>query len=296
VAQKIATLAQKAALEKMTIAQYAAKIAQDGLNKAMKANAVGLIVSAITLLVSAFVTQWNNCESFRKFWQNLWEGIKNAAKAVADWFVQAWSAVGNFFSNMWTGLSNGAKKAWQGIKDTFSSVASFFSDIFGKAWAGVKKVFSTGGKIFDGIKDGIVKAFKTVVNAIIKGINKVVSLPFEGLNKILDKIAKLSIAGVKPFSWLTWRAPVPQLPELATGGVVRKATAAVIGEDGAEAVVPLEKNTGWIKKLAEEIAVQQPRGVVVNQHNVFSQPHTRLEMYKTKQNTAAAVRLAMNGA
>ena len=121
------------------------------------------------------------------------------------------------------------------------------------------------------------------------------SLPFDGLNKTLDKITGLNIAGVKPFDWLTWRAPVPQLPMLATGGVVRKATAAVIGENGAEAVVPLEKNTGWIKKLAAEISAQQPKSVV-NQTNNYAQAHSRLELYKTKQNTAAAVRLALNGA
>ena len=37
-------------------------------------------------------------------------------------------------------------------------------------------------------------------------------------------------------------------------------------------------------------------GVVVNQVNNYSQSHSRYELYKTKQNTAAAVRLAMAGA
>ena len=259
------------ALQGMTAAQAA-------LNLVMSMNPIGLVVAAVAGLVAAFVVLWNKCDAFREFWINLWHGLTNVAKSA------------------WQGLTDGAKSAWQGVKNTFSTVATFFSDIFGKAWAGVKKVFSTGGKIFDGIKDGIVKAFKTVVNAIIAGINKVVKLPFEGLNGILDKLSALSIAGVKPFDWLTWRAPIPQLPELAKGGVVRKATTAIIGEDGAEAVVPLEKNTGWIKKLAVEIAAQQPRGVVVNQTNNYAQAHSRLELYKSKQATAAAVRLAMTGA
>lgn len=288
------------ALEGMTIAQAA-------LNAVMAMNPIGLIIAAVVGLVAAFVVLWNKCDAFREFWLNLWDGIKSAFKATTDWIVNAFNnvvsffsnataSVGRFFSDTWQGLTDGAKSAWQGIKNTFSTVASFFSDTFGKAWAGVKKVFSVGGKIFDGIKDGIVKAFKAVVNAIIAGINKVVKLPFEGLNKILDKITGLSIAGVKPFDWLTWRAPIPQLPELATGGVVRKATTAVIGEDGAEAVVPLERNTGWIKKVAAELAEQQPQSVVVNQTNNFAQAHSRLEMYKAKQQTAAAVRLALTGA
>ncbi len=36
-------------------------------------------------------------------------------------------------------------------------------------------------------------------------------------------------------------------------------------------------------------------GVVVNQYNTYSQAHSRYELYKTKQQTAAAVRLAMAG-
>ena len=310
------------AMEGMTLAQYA-------LNLAMNANPVGLIVAAIAGLVAAFVVLWKKCDAFREFWIKLWDGIKSAFGAVVEWIKKNWdtmllalvnplagifkycyenfegfrkfvdnivTSVKKFFSDMWAGFKNGASNAWQGVKDTFSKVASFFSDIFTKAWDGVKRVFSTGGKIFDGIKDGIVTSFKAVVNAIITGINKVVKLPFEGLNKILDRISGLSIAGISPFSWLTWRAPIPQLPLLAEGGVVRKATDAIIGEDGAEAVVPLEKNTQWIKMLAKELSAQQQQQVVVNQTNNYSQAHSRLELYKTKQNTAAAVRLALAGA
>lgn len=292
VANKIATLALTAAEQGMTLAQYAAAKAQNVLNASMLANPISLIILAITALVAAFIQLWNKCEWFRNFWVGLWDGIKNVAKAVADWFVSAFSAVGKFFSNMWSGLTDGAKKAWQGIKNVFSSVADFFRNIFSNAWTAVKKVFSVGGKIFDGIKDGIVTAFKFVVNGIIKGINKVVSLPFKGLNGILNTLQKISILGVKPFGWLSWRAPVPQIPELAKGGVVRKATHAIIGEDGAEAVMPLEKNTGWIKQLAKEIANEQGNGVTVYQTNNYKQAYTSpIEKYKSKQQLYATARL-----
>jgi phage-related minor tail protein len=379
-AQKVANLANKAALEGMTIAQYASKIAQDGLNKALKANAIGLIITGVTLLVAAFIHLWNNCEGFRNFWIGLWDGIKKAVKAVVDWFVKAWdntvswlkknwkalllfitnplagifkylydnfegfrnvvdnvvSAVKGFFVDlwngivsayhtvidpwieiikrisvivydsvikpvldffaklwagivegataawnwvagifkkaatwyyntvikpikdlfvgMWDGLKNGASAAWEGIKSVFSKVGDFFGDIFSKAWQKVKTVFSVGGKIFDGIKDGIVSAFKTVVNAIIRGINKVVKLPFQGLNTILDEIHNVEIVGVKPFDWLTWRAPIPKIPELAEGGVLEKGQVGLLEGDGAEAVVPLEKNTHWLEKVAEKLS------------------------------------------
>lgn len=275
-------------------AQEGATLAQWLLNSALLANPIALVVAAVAGLVAAFVVLWKKCEGFRNFWKGLWEGIKSASKAVADWFVVAWGNVSQFFSDMWSGLIEKARGAWEGIKSVFSKVADFFGNIFSKAWERVKAVFSVGGKIFDGIKDGIVTAFKTVVNAIIKGLNKVVKIPFEGLNKVLEKIHGIEILDIKPFNWLKWRAPIPEIPMLAKGGVVRGATNAIIGEDGAEAIVPLEKNKQWIKKVADELSAHQKQ-VVVNQTNNYSQAHSRYEIYKSKQQTAAAVRLALQG-
>ena len=123
---------------------------------------------------------------------------------------------------MWSGLTSGASAAWNGIKSVFSSVANWFKDIFSKAWEAVKNVFSTGGKIFDGIKDGIVNAFKAVVNAIITGLNKVISIPFNTINGILNGIRSINILGMAPFSGLWRQNPlsVPQIPYLAQGAVI----------------------------------------------------------------------------
>lgn len=45
----------------------------------------------------------------------------------------------------------------------------------------------------------------------------------------------------------------PQVPAMATGGIVRHPTRALIGENGAEIVLPLERNTGWMDQLAARI-------------------------------------------
>ena len=200
------------------------------------------------------------------FFKALWDGLKNGATAAWNWVVGIFKKASTWYYNtvikpikdlfigMWDGLKNGASTAWNGIKSVFSKVGEFFGDVFSKAWQKVKAVFAVGGKIFDGIKDGIVSAFKTVVNAIIRGLNKVVKLPFEGLNKILNTIHNVEIVGVRPFDWLTWRAPIPQIPELARGGVLEKGQVGLLEGDGAEAVVPLEKNTRWLERVAEKLS------------------------------------------
>lgn len=44
------------------------------------------------------------------------------------------------------------------------------------------------------------------------------------------------------------------VPALAKGGIADGATLAMIGEAGKEAVIPLERNTGWMKELAEQLS------------------------------------------
>ena len=211
---------------------------------------------------------------FSEFWTNLstaasdaWTAIKNVWNAVSTWFNDnIVTPVQDFFSGMWDKLKSGASDAWDGIKSVFSSVSTWFKDKFSDAWQKVKDVFSTGGKVFDGIKEGITKAFKTVVNAIIRGINKVIALPFKAINGILTKIKNVSIAGIKPFSTLITTLSIPSIPELAKGGVLRRGQVGLLEGDGAEAVVPLEKNKQWIaavvKDMIEEMNLQGMKGAV----------------------------------
>lgn len=178
------------------------------------------------------------------FFVGLWEGIKNVWFAVGNWFDEkVIKPIVNFFTSMWDSLKNGAKNAWDGIKNVFSNVATFFKNIFSNAWEGVKKVFSTGGKIFDGIKEGIISAFTTVVNAIIGGINKVVAVPFNGINWALKKIRDINILGIEPFKWIS-TISVPQIPKLATGTVIppRSEFMAILGDQkrGVNIEAPLD--------------------------------------------------------
>lgn len=208
---------------------------------------IEIIKRAATLVYNTIIVPIKN------FFTDLWNSIVGIFSKVSGWFTDNIATpIKNIFSNIWNAMKNGASNAWAGMKSVFSKVTDWFKNIFSKAWQAVKNVFSTGGKIFDGIKDGIVNAFKTVVNAIIRGINKVIKVPFDGINWALEKIRGINILGVEPFGWIS-TINTPQIPELEKGGVLKKGQVGLLEGKGDEAVVPLEKNTGWIRNVATQI-------------------------------------------
>lgn len=84
---------------------------------------------------------------------------------------------------------------------------------------------------------------------------------------------------------------IKTINKLATGGIVRHATNAIIGEDGAEAVVPLENNTEWIDLLAEKLGGRG--GVNVYQTNNYASAHSRYELMQSERNIKKAVKAAV---
>lgn len=306
------------ALEGMTVAEVALAAKQAILNAVMAANPIGLIIAAVAGLVAAFITLWNTSDEFRQFWHDfgdsvleVWETVVDGVTQWIDDLVWAWKTaiqsikdyfadIGKFWKNTWESLKSGAKDAWEGVKEAFSGVVEWFGEKFSKAWQKVKDVFSTGGKIFTGIKEGIVETFKTVVNGIIRGINKVVSIPFNAINKILDKLRNVDIAGVTPFDWIN-TFDVPQIPELARGGVLKRGQIGLLEGNGSEAVVPLEKNTKWLDEIANRLYAKMggspaagggapAQNIVYNFNQTNNSPKalSRLEIYRQSKNLLAA--------
>ena len=84
------------------------------------------------------------------------------------------------------------------------------------------------------------------------GINKVIAIPFKGIKAALDGVRGVDIFGLKPFGWLP-TINIPQIPQLYKGGVLEKGQVGLLEGSGAEAVVPLEHNDGWLTKIAEKL-------------------------------------------
>ena len=117
---KVATLAVAAAQKVVTIATNAWKAAQVVLNMILTANPIGLIITAIGLLVTAVITAYNNCESFRKIVDGVWEAIKPLANAIMNGLAKAFEWLVEKCKEAWEWLKNilglGGKKVEVAVK------------------------------------------------------------------------------------------------------------------------------------------------------------------------------------
>lgn len=141
VSYKVAALAATAAEQGLTLAQYGAAAAQKVLNAVMSANPIGLVITAITALVAAFVYLWNNCEEFREFWINLWEKIKTTALNVAEALKalpdKIYSAISGAIDRVKKWGDDIVSKAKTAMTNTVSNVTNTLSAIPGKVGSAI---------------------------------------------------------------------------------------------------------------------------------------------------------------
>ena len=263
-----AKIANTAATIAGTVATTAATSATWLFNAALAVltSPITLVVAAIAALIAIVVLLIKNWDKVKETASKCWEGIKNAWNNAGQWFNNTIvNPIRNAFGSLWSGLKNGASGAWQGIKNVFGNVASWFGNIFSNAWNAVKNVFSTGGRIFEGIQQGIANTFRNIVNSLIRGINRVVSIPFNSINTALRMIRNATIAGFQPFSWLP-SVSVPQIPYLAQGGYVKANTPqlAMIGDNRhqGEVVAPEDKLMSLYKKANQEMGLGNNEKVI----------------------------------
>lgn len=112
---KAATLATAAAQGVVKAATLAWTGVQKVLNIVLTANPIGLVIAAIGALVTAVIYAYNNCESFRKIVDKVWEAVKPLATAIMNGLAKAFEWLVEKCKEAWEWLKNilglGGKKA-----------------------------------------------------------------------------------------------------------------------------------------------------------------------------------------
>lgn len=159
-------------------------------------------------------------------------------------FAKDWrETFGPILGGILNGFFKIVKDIWDRIKTTLDGIVDFVKGVFSgdweRAWLGVREVF-------EGIFSGLEYILKAPLNGIISLINGAIA----GINHLIDGANALgSVVGFSiPY--------LNEIPYLAKGGVLKRGQVGLLEGDGAEAVVPLEKNTEWISKVADQFMEQ----------------------------------------
>ncbi len=171
-----------------------------------------------------------------------------------------WEILRGRAATVWTEIRSAMVTAAQGGS---SGVLSAFAGLLAGAGAhGEKlrqnlsavcgKVVKSTGNSLSGISGALTTPFKNGFNGVIELLNKTVSR----INRSMTfswpaiKVAGKTVSAAGKITL----AKIPTVTKLAQGGVTTGPTFSLIGEAGREAVLPLERNTGWMDQLAERIA------------------------------------------
>lgn len=215
------------------------------------------ISNAFSKLGSWFGDRWNESKDALAE-ANTWLGEK--FQSGRDKVNSAFEKVGSWFGDRWNDIKDGVKEAdtWFGEKfesakektqNPFQKIGSWFSD----RWKDIQ----------DALKE-IPNWFKNLFNDAMENAKSIVKSGIDKLKSFFDfdwslpriKLPHFNISG--SFSLNPPRIPSFSVDWYARGGVFNSPSIIGVGEAGQEAVMPLERNTGWISTLAQKVAERMP--------------------------------------
>lgn len=205
------------------------------LNAAMDAMPIILIVAGIVALIAVIILAYQHSDTFRQIVQNAWAVVQavisfawnNVIEPIFElWLLQfrlAWQAaqfLAGIVADAFGAIGRGISAAWGVVSGVFDTIVSEFAKLPGRLASAAA-----------GLWDFLWQGFKTAINTVIGWWNDFeisigpISIPFA------PDIPKITIG-------------TPNIPKLAAGGIVTRATLALIGERGPEAVIPLSRLGG----------------------------------------------------
>ncbi|HFD0307740.1 TPA: phage tail tape measure protein [Clostridium perfringens] len=235
VGNKVKMLAYKTAQLAVTGATKAMTLAQKGLNIVMAMNPIVLVIGLLVALGATFVILYNKCEWFRNGVDLVWGKITGVFIKFDDFlngiFTRNWTESLGLLGVPLNSFLGTVGAIWNGAKGIFNGILTFLHGVFTGNW---KEIFQGLGDIVKSIFGMLGGVIKAPINAAISGINWV--------------IGKINTISFDVPSWIPgiggshFGINLHTIPALAEGGIVTKATMALVGEGKEhEAVIPLSK-------------------------------------------------------
>lgn len=158
-------------------------VAQRALNLVMRANPIGLVITAIVALIAIFTALYKNNKGFRDFVDRMWRSIRQwvatAVKVIGEWL----SRFGTWLRTLWTRSA--------GFRDALGRIFSWIARHIGERLKNARESFNILVAAFRTVRDQLA-VVRDKIGDIFGRVASIVSSKLEGARKklivIVDRI------------------------------------------------------------------------------------------------------------
>ena len=248
------------------------------------ATILGFIIPIVQIVATIVANIWSVILTVA---QNIWSKVSEVVTAIIGFVSNLFKTVSDIINNIWSKIQDSMNKVRdkvQGVIDNinkyFNNVKSTVSDVFNGIWSKVQGVMDNVGNKISNVLQGIQNAWsglKGFVGGVFGGIEGAVGSLVSSVKGMVNGV----IGGINGAIGIINKIPgvhIGKIPRLERGGVLKRGQIGLLEGNGAEAVVPLEKNKAWIRAVAKDMAQIMPsvttnnNGQTINFYNKVQSP------------------------
>lgn len=245
---------------------------------------LSIIMPIVQIIASIISNIWSLIVTIAT---NVWSKISEVVSAIIQFVSGLFQSISSVFESIWNvikgvfdNIGNIVQSVIDIIDSSFTGVKDTISNVFDDVWSKVKVVMDKVGNKISNVLQGIKNAWSGLtgfVSGVFSGIEGAVGSLVSSVKGMVNGV----IGGINGAIGIINKIPgvhIGKIPQLERGGVLKRGQIGLLEGNGAEAVVPLERNKAWIRAVAKDMAQIMPsvttnnNGQTINFYNKAQSP------------------------